>query len=138
MASSLHVEKDSGVAVVSAVGELRLDDARQAAEKLWSVSGWSGESAVWDFRAAEFDVSLPAVREIANFILENQREVPPTKMAFVTRSDFDFGVARMFEVFRDDPQTTFRVFRDYEQAISWARSPDFGAISGDGAPDPSR
>ena len=120
---SVEIERDSGVAVVSCSGELRLDDARRAAEALWSTPGWRGESGVWDLRAAQFDLSSSDVREMASFVLANQREEPPAKMTFVVARDVDFGMSRMFQAFRDDPPTAFRVFRDYEEAIRWARSP---------------
>jgi len=47
-------------------------------------------------------------------------------MAFFAPRDADFGMARMFEVFRDDSETSFRVFRDYEEALLWSRPPESG------------
>ena len=127
MAISIQIEKDSGVALVACSGVLRLDDARQAAEALWKTPDWPGISAVWDFRAARFELSSSHVRRIARFILANQREPPPVRMAFVTPRDVDFGLARMFEVFREDPRTAFNVFRDYDEAIAWVRPRGTGA-----------
>ena len=76
---------------------------------------------VWDFREAQFDISSSDTQKIAKFILESQPEPPPLKIAFVTGRDVDFGMARIFEVRRQDKRTDFRVFRDYEEAINWAR-----------------
>lgn len=122
MAVSIEIEEPSGVAIVGSSGVLRLSDARRAAVELWGTSSWPGKAVVWDFREARFDISPRDVREIAAFILENQREEPPARVAFVTPSDFDFGMSRMFEVFREDPLTSFRVFRDFDAAVVWARS----------------
>jgi len=127
MASSIEIEKASSVAIISCSGTLRLDESLRAADELWASPEWPGRSAVWDFRAARFDLAASDVREIAAYVLENQRDDPPARMAFVAPHDVDFGLARMFEVFRDDPRTAFHVFRDLEEALLWARSPETGA-----------
>ena len=57
---------------------------------------------------------------MARFILDNQPAVPPPRVAFVTIRDVDFGLARIFEVYREHPATSFRVFRDYDEAMAWA------------------
>lgn len=98
---------------------LRVDDAREWAAALWTSPGWAGRAAAWDFREAEFDLSSSDVQDIARFILGNQPTPPPAKIAFVTGRDVDFGLARMFEVYRRSPGTEFRVFRSYGDAISW-------------------
>ena len=40
----------------------------------------------------------------------------------MTARDVDFGMARMFEAFRGHPATQVHVFRDHEEASSWARA----------------
>ncbi len=127
MAISIEIEADSGLAIISCSGELTLEDARQAAVSLWSAPGWSGESAVWDFLMARFELSSSEVRRVAQFILGNQPDPPPSRMAFVAARDAEFGLARMFEVYRAAPGTRFRVFRDLPDAIEWARTGDLGA-----------
>jgi hypothetical protein len=44
----------------------------------------------------------------------------------VTARDVDFGLVRMFQVIRQHPSTQVQVFRDYEEAVSWARSAGMG------------
>ena len=127
MTVSIRVEPETGVAVATCSGVLGVDDAREGVAALWSDPGWLGRSAVWDFRDAQFDLSTPNVRGIAQFVLQHQPEPPPARVAFVTRRDVDFGMARMFEVFREDPRTEFRVFRDYDHALRWAGSVEAGA-----------
>ena len=123
MRVSIEIDPETGFAIATCSGVLRLNDAREAAARLWETAAWRGRSAVWDLRAAEVDVSSAETREIAKFILQHQPTPPPARIAFVTQRDVDFGMARMFQVFREDPGTAFRVFRDYEEAICWARSP---------------
>jgi len=127
MAVSIRVEPASGMAIGTCSGVLGLTDAREGVSALWKTPGWLGESAVWDFREAQFDFSTTDMRELAEFIFGHQPTPPPLRVAFVTRREVDFGMARMFEVFREDPRTAFRVFRDYEEALRWARSPELDA-----------
>jgi hypothetical protein len=100
---------------------LRLSDALEAAAALWKTPGWSGKSVVWDFREARFDVSASDIREAAQFVSRNQPVQPPARVAWVTPRNVDFGLARMFGVFREDTRTEFRVFRDYDAAVRWAQ-----------------
>jgi hypothetical protein len=122
MPYSIQIEPETGMAIATCSGVLRLNDAQEAAAALWKTPGWAGRSAVWDFREAQLDFSVSDTRELAQFILQHQPATPPSKIAFVTGRDFDFGMSRMFEAFREDPGSAFRVFRDYDEAISWAQS----------------
>lgn len=122
MTVSIQIEPETGMAIATCSGILRLSDAQEGATALWKTPGWLGRSVVWDFREAQFDMSSTDTQIIAQFIFRQQPATPPLKTAFVTQRDVDFGMARVFEVYRQDPRTVFRVFRDYEEAICWARS----------------
>lgn len=122
MPISIEIEPVSGIAIVRATGVLTRIDAEEAATALWKAPGWNGEAAVWDFAPARFDITPADTRSIAQFILANQPSPPPRKMAFVTPRDVDFGMARMFEVFREDSVTEFRVFRELGEALAWIRA----------------
>lgn len=123
MPISIQINENAGLAIVACSGVFQTVDARQAAEALWQSTAWEGEAAVWDFREARIDATATQVRAFAEFILTHQRQPPPEKMAFVTQRDVEYGLARMFETYREDPRTAFRVFRDYEEAVKWVQSP---------------
>ena len=123
MPFSLHFDPESDLVIATCSGSLGLSDAREGAAAVWENPEWSGKPVVWDFRLAQLDVRVPEVREIARFILERQPAIPPPRVAFVTARDVDFGLARMFQVLREHPSTQVQVFRDYEEAVSWARPP---------------
>ena len=125
---TIEIELGTGMAIATCSKVLRLGDAKEGAAALWKTPGWSGKSVVWDFRKARFDLCSSDIHEIAQFILSHQPATPPSRVAFVTRRDVDFGLARMFEVFREDPHTEFRVFRDYDEAVGWARPLESGAV----------
>jgi len=127
MSVSIHIEPESGVAVNTCSGVLRIDDARKDVTSLWNHPDWNGKTAVWDYRDASFELSNSDIRQIASFVAREQPAIPPTKVAFVTPNDIDFGLSRVYEAFRKDPRTEFRVFRDIDEALEWARSPATGA-----------
>lgn len=120
MPFSLKLEPGSGVVIGTCSGQLSVTDARKGAVTFWANPEWVGRPVVWDFRAAQFDVRAPEIRDVARFILDNQPPTPPPKVAFVTSRDVDFGLARIFEVYREHPATSFKVFRDFEEAMAWA------------------
>lgn len=119
---SIKIDPKTGLAIATCTGILNLDDAKQGAIALWKTVGWPGELVVWDFREATFDISSEDVQYIAQFIFSHQPEKPPSKVAFVTSRDADFGMARVFEVYRQDLRTMFRVFRNFDEALAWAKS----------------
>ena len=122
MSISLSFDPENGLVIATCSGSLRVDDAWEGATVFWSRPDWSGKPVVWDLRSAQLDVLGADVQEIARFILEHQPESPPPRVAFVTGRDVDYGLARMFQVYRQHPATQVRVFRDYEEAVSWART----------------
>lgn len=122
MPCSMRFEAEENLVIATCSGSLGMKDAREGAAAVWENPEWRGKPIVWDFRQAELDVHGPEVRELAQFILERQPVIPPSRVALVTAREADFGLARMFEVLRQNPATQVRVFRDYEEAVSWARS----------------
>jgi len=122
MPISFQIEPGTGIAIANCSGLLGRSDAEGGAEALWAIPGWSGKSAVWDFRDAQFDLTEAEIQATAQFILRHQPATPPSRVAFVTPGDVEFGLARMFEAFREDPRTEFRVFRCYDDAVHWAGS----------------
>lgn len=122
MPVSLSFDSENGIVVAICTGTLRAHDAKEAAAVFWSDLKWSGKPVVWDFRSAELDVRGTDVQEIARFIIERQPKVPPPRVAFVAGRDVDYGLGRMYQVYRQHPATQVRIFRDYDEAVSWARS----------------
>ncbi len=124
MSFSIEIEAGTGIAIGRCSGKLRIDDAIAAVKALWADPDWPGRAVVWDFRTAEFELGSPDISEIARFVLAEQRDPPPAKVAFVTGREVDFGMGRMFEAYREERRTELRILRDYEDALRWLRSGD--------------
>jgi hypothetical protein len=122
MPFDIRIEPGTRIAIAACSGDLGFDDAKEGAAALWAHPGWGGAAVVWDFRAARLEMSTPQIKEIARFILEGQPSTPPARVAFVTERDHDFGLLRMFDVYREHASTLVRVFRDLDEAVPWARS----------------
>lgn len=123
MPFTIEIEPDTGMAVATCSGILTIHDAKEGVSALWAHPHWRGESAVWDFRGARLGFQTADIREAAQFVLAHQPKRPPARVAFVTGHDADFGMVRMFEVFRQDPNTEVQTFRDMNEALAWARGP---------------
>jgi len=118
----ISIEPGTAIALVACAGILRRDDLEEAARALWKVPGWRGKAVVWDFRESHLELSTDDLRQIAQFTMHNQLDPPPARIAAVAPSDLEYGLARMFEAFRDDPRSEFHVFREYDKALAWARA----------------
>lgn len=124
MPVSIDIEPQSGLAIASCSGVFGRQEAQTAAVELWQIEEGARRCVVWDLGAADLVVSPADARELAAFVKQNQPMPPPEKVAFVVHREVDFGMARMFEVFREDPRTASRVFRARDEAVRWAGSPD--------------
>lgn len=122
MAVSIRTDPETGTAIAECSGVLGRAEAKEGAVALWANPGWTGKGVVWDFRDASFDLSSTEIRDLAGFVLGNQ-PTPPAKVAFVVPRSVDFGLARIFEAYREDPRTEFRVFREFDEALHWAGVP---------------
>jgi hypothetical protein len=122
MPFTVHFVPEADLVVATCSGIVKMNDATLGAVVVWDNPEWSGKPVLWDLRSAQLDVRDEEVREMAKYILEHQPAIPPPRVAFVIARDVDFGLVRMFQALREHPSTQVEVFRDYDEAISWARS----------------
>lgn len=122
MPITITVDEETGIAVGTGSGELNLSEMKAAARDLWNTRGFGGKCVLWDMRHSRFNASPEEVRELAEFARTGSRLEPGARMAFVASGDLEFGLIRMFEVFREDERTETNVFRDVEEAWSWLRA----------------
>jgi hypothetical protein len=119
----IRFDHDSGrdVLIATVSGTLSIDDGQAGAAAMWTtVAGDAPAAVVWDMRDARLDFAAGDVQSLAQYILSRQPTPPPKRVALVAGRDVDFGLMRMFEVYREHQRTETRVFRDYDAAIEWA------------------
>lgn len=120
MPYTLIFDPDHDVVIGTGTGTLGYLEALEAAVSTWEHREWKGKSIVWDFRTATFDMTGDSVREFAEFVTKHQPLTRPPRVALVVGNESNFGMARMFEAFREDLTTEVRVFTDHEDAVAWA------------------
>jgi hypothetical protein len=119
----LRRASDPDVTIATCAGVLDLDEARAGAEAIWSNPAYRANPVVLDFRQARLGVSAADMRSLADFILAEQPPSGrPPRLALVAPGDLDFGLSRIFAAYRDHPSTEVAVFRDFDEAVTWAQT----------------
>lgn len=116
MQVTFDLESIEGVAIGTAHGPLTLGVIKESAEKMLGVVQGARVRLLWDLRDARFDLELDEVRGLGEFIKQLS---PPRayRSAFVVSRDLEFGLLRMFEVYRESTDTATSVFRDKRDAV---------------------
>jgi len=81
-----------------------------------SVAGGVTFRQIWVFQCG-INFSTDELRTLARHGIKIAQR--PSRNAFVAPDDFSFGLARMYEVFRDQEGYEIRVFRGEQEAIAW-------------------
>ena len=115
---TIDTESVEGVVVGTASGPLTLEGIREAAAAVWREVEGPRIHMLWDLRDAQFRLSASEVRALAEFA-KLHSPFSDLRMAFVVARDLEFGLIRMFEVFRDNGSARTSVFRDRQDALGW-------------------
>ncbi|REJ76947.1 MAG: hypothetical protein DWQ36_01960 [Acidobacteria bacterium] len=113
-------ETHSDIVVGRVIGEFEVEDAMQAARRIWELTSGPRRRILWDLRQSEFSFQADEVRNLAESV---RREAPPgdLRTAFLVSRDLHFGLVRMFEMMRETEVSQTGTFRDLEQALAWLR-----------------
>ena len=78
-----------------------------------------GMSRLWDFRYADLSaMSHETIAEMAQYSLRFPPGIRDVKVAFLTSTDLEYGLSRMFELV-SIAETPIHVFRSLEEAENW-------------------
>ena len=113
----LGTDQETGIPIVKIVDDMTLEEFGEFLTVI-SDTPWhrSSERCLWDLRSVSNLLSTMAIRYLG---ASSRRARGPQKTAIVVEKDVHFGLAKMFAICTDQPGTTRRVFRDYEQAQTW-------------------
>ena len=115
---TIDTDSVKGVVVGTARGPLTLEDIREGAAAVWRNVEAPRVRVLWDLREAQFNLSSTEVRFLAEFTKQHS-PFSHLRMAFVVAGDLEYGLVRMFEVFRETEGVRTAVFRDMEKALGW-------------------
>lgn len=120
MTTSVDLNSEPGIAIANGYGLMKLDDIQECAQTLWKATNGQATRMLWDLRSVTFDINVDDVRQFAEFA-KKLFSGPDVRSAFVASTDFEYGLIRMFEMFREAPGFTTQVFRDRDAAIEWLK-----------------
>ncbi len=117
MPLTYQIDKANKVLICDVSGSLTADDVRNLRIELRNDPEFAPElSILFDMLdVTDFQISSSALEALAG-------ETPmskASKRAYVTRTDSDYGMLRIFATYSDADPDRFRVFRDNGEARSW-------------------
>ena len=125
MAVKLIFDDNVSFVTVKAIGPGSITDLRQAYEELLSDPRFvKGVDVLWDI--TESKSKMPSLTQIRNF----QQWIKSTltlrgtgyRASIAVTQPFEYGLARLFEVYLEGMPLTFRAFRDRQEAIGWLKT----------------
>jgi hypothetical protein len=72
-------------------------------------------------RDARFNFAAAEVEELAEF-MKQRSPFSDLRSAFVVSGDVEFGLVRMYEIFRETDSARTAVFRERTRALAWLGS----------------
>lgn len=121
MRISYEIDAERRLVVTTVQGEVTAEDLRLHAEAMASDPQRRGtlDEIVDLTGATESSIATRAIRDFAQLMREKDRNTPGTKLALVAPANAAFGLARMFEAYRQHPSFEIQVFRDGASALRW-------------------
>jgi hypothetical protein len=121
-----HIEEDTGFRTHTVSGRVTLEEVRDILDGVYKDPDFKPAApALWDMRDADIDVPTEDVRHLADFVGKLVGEGTGGRVAIVVASDFEFGMARMYEtILASQSRKAMKVFRDPAEAKSWLDSDD--------------
>lgn len=78
-----------------------------------------GMGRLWDFRDADLSsLNAETIMDMAQYSKKFPPGINDVKVAFVTESELEYGLSRMFEM-SSEAKTPIRVFRTIDEAEKW-------------------
>ncbi|HYL83449.1 MAG TPA: hypothetical protein VE263_04385 [Candidatus Angelobacter sp.] len=121
MPAFYKIDKERRLVLTTASGVFSRADVLGHQEKLLKDPDFNpSHSQIVDFRqVTAFDVSSQEIHELAQKSIFS----PQSRRAIIAPSDLGFGLARMFEMLRENQgELGIRVFRTLDEAIDWVFS----------------
>jgi hypothetical protein len=123
MAVNLYINPATGFATFTCTGTVTVEELKTTAQRLGASPEFGGTQILWDLAGASFNLSAAEVQELAEFTKGGGHFQSAGKAAYLASADLEFGLLRMFKVYREQGGVQVAVFRDREEAIAWLEDP---------------
>ena len=117
MSAKFDINVKQGILYVRATGEPTADEIIQVLKKLQDGSSYTHKLRLWDYRNADFKLEKGELERVSH--QASKADGKPGKVAMLVNQDLAFGLARMYEVYRESSFTRVEVFRDESKAVAW-------------------
>ena len=123
MTSLLGIRAEGEILRVTFRGVVRTSDILAAFASASHAGRWVTNRRLWDVCGCDLAFIADEFAELAAVAQES--DALPGKLAVLVDSDLNFGLLRMYQVYREsrDVGVQLRVFRDEEDATRWLRLP---------------
>ena len=117
----LRFDQDKYIAYIKLSGQPTEEEVLGAFEAAVADKRYKlGMGRLWDFRDVDLSgFETTTIERMAKFSSRFPRGICDVKVAFVTTSALEYGLARMFEGFSQNAKTQIEVFTSIEEAERW-------------------
>jgi hypothetical protein len=121
MPINTRIDTNTGFRRHNVTGEISRDDIQRTLQETYSHPDFRQDAgALWDFTKATGEFPTEDIRHLADFVGRLVGDDGRSKVAIVVPSDFEFGMARMYEtILSGQASKSIMFFQDVEEAKSW-------------------
>lgn len=117
MSAKFDINVKQGILYVRATGVPTADEIIQVLKQIQDGTSYTHKLRLWDYRNADFKLEKGELERVSNQASKADGE--PGKVAMLVNEDLAFGLARMYEVYRESAFTNVEVFREESKAVAW-------------------
>ena len=105
-------------------GKLNLDDFLEAYAEIYNDQNlYRQKYQIGEFTGVDsIELSSEDIRILAHIDIDASKKNPNIIIATIGKSDLEFGLSRMWEIFADECLFEIKVFRNKEDAKKWIES----------------
>jgi len=123
MSVEFRVDKEDEIVYGTMKGEVTAEEIIAGLEEVFDGGDYEPHfNGISDLRDINWESDQGDLRKIVQFIIRNKGRIGRHRSAIVVSNERSFGMSRMFEVFSEQTPLKVRVFRDYDEALDWAKT----------------
>ncbi len=127
MAITIKIDGKNRLVIATVSGKLTMDELYRYQVDTWSNKNLREYSELIDLTGVEAFIqpTSDSIKDFSDFAAAMETGGVPSKLAIVAKGDFEFGLARMFQVYREThPQSKkeVAVFRNVPEAMKYLKT----------------
>lgn len=119
MVRNYSIETERGITTIRFSHEFVAEDILSAIDAVAAENNLN-ELRLWDLSRGNSNLTAEELQKLADYA--RSRFLLPSKVAIVAPKDLEFGLSRIYEVYREEGLVKHRVFRTEQEARVWLSS----------------